>query len=347
MEAQLKALQQQVQSLQAEVAELKAQQAAAKHEHQKLEAQAAELSAKVKQQQPAVNIGGYMQTRWTSDDSSSADNAITIPRARLKFAANPTEKASFKGEIDIGKDNKPHRTKDLYMQYKLDEEWMLRVGQTKVPLGRARYDSDQTRCTLERAEVFRKMLPTSDGRDRGLFLYKNSTGPWDPDFRCALYNGQGPNTTDKNGRKNYALWLNVPAGGGLEFGGSWANGSYVDGTGHQTAQNFETAHIRYASAPWTYAVEYVRGRKMGNSIDGWYARTTYDLNPKTRLYLRVDGYDPARDTAGNYWHGYTAGVNFFLDDKTKLTVEAEHVQNDAGCTQQSYNMYATQLQLSF
>jgi len=62
-------------------------------------------------------------------------------------------------------------------------------------------------------------------------------------------------------------------------------------------------------------------------------------------YVRYDNFNPNTDAAGLYYNRYTAGLNYYINNNNKLTVEYEKIKDGANPTVK--NFYGAQYQVSF
>jgi hypothetical protein len=189
-----------------------------------------------------ISIRGYTQFRYNyalnrdelessqGDRSIGKNNEFFMRRARMIVSGQPHERVfvysqyEFAGLVDgveqVGV------LRDLYADSFLTEnkEWRIRAGLSKVPFGFENMQSSQNRLALDRNDAINSAAPNE--RDLGIFLYYAPTsvrerfrrlvnsglkGSGDYGmFGIGFYNGQGPNTREKNKNKHFVFHSMYP-----------------------------------------------------------------------------------------------------------------------------------------
>jgi len=290
-----------------------------------------------------INIRGYMQVRYnrlleTNDqlkceqcDRSWGENGgFFIRRMRIIFFGQITKKVYFYIQPDFASSASTTglnfaQLRDAYIDVGFDNnnEFRLRLGQSKVPYGFEILQSSQNRLPLDRSDGLNSGL--SNERDLGGFFY------WAPKakralfsrlvrdglkgsgdygiFGFGLYNGQTANKPELNDNLHVVSRLTYPfefkgqifEPGIQAYTGKYTLASDQLSTGVKTNENRTYADERIAASiimypkPFGFQVEYNIGRgpeynKTTDSIEvqnlaGGYALINYklDLN-KTVLF---------------------------------------------------------------
>ncbi|SFA81560.1 porin [Algoriphagus aquimarinus] len=191
-----------------------------------------------------IHLGGYMQVRNNGlfqtnsnleceqcDEAWGGEqNSLSLRRLRFKiygqihprvfFYFQPDFSKSVTGAHNVGK------VKDAFVDLGLDRnnEFRLRVGQSKVPFGYENLQSSSQRLPLDRDDALNSGL--KDERDLGVFFYWASkqkrslmkelkkdgmkhSGNFGV-FALGIYNGQTANHPDKNGKFHVVTRFSLP-----------------------------------------------------------------------------------------------------------------------------------------
>ena len=194
------------------------------------------------------SIGGYVQLRYNELFESNPNleceqcdhfwgndgNGLSFRRVRFKFSGQITPRVFFYIQPDfaksVGSANHVGILKDAYFDIGLDKDnqYKLRLGQSKVPYGFENMQSSSDRLPLDRNDAMNSGL--KDERDLGVFfmwvskdkkklmekLYKENmkhSGDFGV-FAFGLYNGQTGNNSDKNKKFHFVTRFSYP----MQFG---------------------------------------------------------------------------------------------------------------------------------
>jgi len=191
-----------------------------------------------------IHLGGYMQVRYNGlfqtnpeleceqcDEAwGGEENSLSLRRLRFKiygqihprvfFYFQPDFSKSVTGSQNVG------RLKDAYVDLGLDRnnEFRLRIGQSKVPFGYENLQSSSQRLPLDRDDALNSAV--KDERDLGIFFYwaskekRNMMKELKKDgmkhsgdfgvFAFGIYNGQTANHSDKNGKFHVVTRFSLP-----------------------------------------------------------------------------------------------------------------------------------------
>ena len=264
-----------------------------------------------------VEVSGYLQSRFTSDQTRSPHSDFVVSRARIKLSGEIAEQVSFVTSFDVAMKT---LLKDAFVAWK-EGPWEIHLGQRKVPFGHEIPQSDAVRLSLERDKVF-SVFPST--YDRGAFFnYRASRRQLPVTLTLAILNGNGSNP-DNNDHKNLALRIqaNPPWGG---MGASYYSGDYLDdATGITTAAVRSGVDFQYDLQPVGVRGEYVGGRSKGASIEGWYLEATYSLPTTPGIILvRQSGFDPDTDAPSDEYRRTLIGYAYHLhdDQNARLTLQ--------------------------
>lgn len=209
---------------------------------------------------------------------------------------------------------------DLFLSFGFIPHHTIDVGQKKIPVSMEGLESSAKLDFAERAIVsgatFRGVRGFGDFREPGVQL----TGDWPYIlYTAGVFNGEGPNTADKNDRKDAGERVVVKPVPWLHLGGSRYDG-WLGST--KDTKNRTGAEFKLDYDPVFVKGEYIRAHDGAIRKEGWYASTGYrfrglhvgnvalDLQPA----VRYEQFDPDMDLGGDTIEGPTVGVNLFFDD---------------------------------
>ncbi len=198
---------------------------------------------KQKEWYESVQIRGYLQTRYNRlfetnpdlkceqcDKSWGNDGGFFIRRMRIIFYGQISKRVYFYVQPDFassaGSTGHLAQLRDAYFDLGLDKnnEFRIRLGQSKVPYGFENMQSSQNRLPLDRNDALNSAV--SNERDLGAFFY------WAPKATRALYsslvkdglrgsgdygvfafgayNGQTANQSEKNNNLHFVSRISCP-----------------------------------------------------------------------------------------------------------------------------------------
>ena len=190
-----------------------------------------------------ISLRGYMQVRYNRlfetnpqlkceqcDKSWGDKGGLFIRRGRLVFSGKVTDRVFFYIQPDFasssGTTQNLLQLKDAYVDLGFDQnnEFRVRIGQSKVPYGFENMQSSQNRLPLDRADGLNSGL--ANERDLGAFFYwapsstrklfadfvrENLKGSGDYGvFGFGVYNGQTANKAELNNSMHVVSRLSIP-----------------------------------------------------------------------------------------------------------------------------------------
>ena len=213
-------------------------------------AQSIPVKKTTKQWFETISLRGYMQVRYNrlletnsklkceQCDKSWGDNGgLIIRRGRLILSGNLTDNIYFYIQPDFGSSAGTSlnifQLRDAYFDvgFDKDNEYRIRIGQSKVPFGFENMQSSQNRIPLDRADALNSAV--SNERDLGAFFYwapketrklysefvrENLKGSGDYGvFGFGVYNGQTANKAELNNSIHVVSRLSVPIKVGNQY----------------------------------------------------------------------------------------------------------------------------------
>jgi len=278
----------------------------------------------------AMKLSGFTQFEGLAQ-SAGTDN-LTVRRARFSLTGDLLKNLKFKVGVDAVKSP---LLIDAQIDWTIRPAAAFRFGQFKVPFSQESLSSSADLDFVERSQAVLKLVPGQDlgssGRDIGaLFTGRASIF----EYSVGLFNGAGINKSDTNSQKDLAARLAVRPANGLSLAASVYDGRY-------SAQSGAVPVIRDRAgveAAWTFRVfslkgEYIWARDGEVDKSGGYLQAGVFLRPKKiQALLRFDAYDKDRGAPGDRSEAWTAGLNWFFAERTKLQVNYVLTRLEDGTT---------------
>ncbi|MFN5422230.1 MAG: porin [bacterium] len=286
-----------------------------------------------------ISLRGYMQVRYNRlletnpklkceqcDRSWGEKGGVFIRRGRLIFSGNLTDRVFFYIQPDFGSSSGTTQNlvqlRDAYFDIGFDKnnEFRVRIGQSKVPYGFENMQSSQNRLPLDRADALNSAV--SNERDLGAFFYwapkstrklfadfvrENLKGSGDYGvFGFGVYNGQTANRAELNNSLHVVTRLSVPIKLGNQYiepgiqayAGKYVLPSDLRSNNVKAVSSFEFNDRRIAGTfilypkPFGIQAEYTTGQGPRynpildsievRSLSGGYATISYKITGKRK-----------------------------------------------------------------
>ena len=314
-------------------------------------------------------FGGYFIGTYKYSDQDGAKGGDGFNQRFIRLYVDGTILNDFNYRLQMQvSGNSPHM-KDFFVEWAHWKEFKVKVGQFKRPFSFENPYNPWDVGAGDYSQLVRKLAGIGDyngepgaagGRDQGIQL-QGDLFPVSTDkhrlihYQVGLFNGQGVNTGDRNGRKDLIGTLQVQPLKDLFIGLFGWTGNYV-GTTDKTARTVTVdrnrwgAGIKYEHGGWSARAEYVhsQGHKVSDhdhadgtvsgtgEADAWYATVGIPLTPWLKTYLKYDAY---RDQAT--WSTmksiYSIAPNFQIHKNLMLQLQYNHVCDKVAGTDRCYN----------
>jgi phosphate-selective porin OprO/OprP len=313
----------------------------------KLEAAKAEAEPTVTAKTGNIKIGALLQQWYISTNqkepeseyegygrseiySNYYNNTFHTRRARLNLGGDVSEDVGWYTQFEFARKDQDSESYsgtllDMWLNYRLDENDRLTVGQFKVPFGYETLVSASDLETVERAMVFSN-AKIGDFWDVGA----QYVGTFDStEVRLAIVQGEGQSKHDADDRLDVCARVNVKPQmlPGLEIGGSVYSGK--DDKANEN-RSYWGGHVVYTADRFHFMGEYATGNTSNDlTIDsiGWYALASYAFTPEVSFVARYEEFDPDDNTSGDKIKATTAGLNYYIN-KQNAKIQANYVRYD-------------------
>jgi len=267
-----------------------------------------------------LNLGGYIQTMYSSAEGST--DSFRIKRARLKLNGEILKNLHYNLQIDAVKSP---CLLDATVEFRFSSLAHFFLGQFKVPFSLENLTSSSSLDIINRSQTVERLCPGRDirasGRDIGLAVngrFKNL------EYTLGIFNGSGINQQDNNENKDIAARMVFFPFESLSLGISHYNGRYDPGQGAEpfakTRTGLETSAVK---GKFSLKGEIIFARDAEVSKTGWYLQGGYFLAKPVQTIIRYDFFDGDKDAEGDSISVLTLGLNYFFSKKTKLQVNYE------------------------
>ncbi|HEY0864207.1 MAG TPA: porin [Lacunisphaera sp.] len=334
VEERLKALEQQVQGLAKENAELKQQLG--------WKGDAAPVLPRPGGKETKLIVGGFLQGqaefgRASDPRWAAVKDRFFFRRARIYLAGSFAEDFDFKAELDLQGNTlgagtgQLARANEIYINWHKYAYANLRFGQLKPAFGGEALASDTGIFTIERSLANDRL---TDGRQLAasvageLFNKKLS-------YLAVVANGNGSNVSandnsrfSKSARVVYTPVATATDKLVLALDGLWTEdtnvaksdlglpGNLFTGSRHMSGVDVTWTHGRFdLNAEWLHGTFKPAGAVPAAKFDaeGWQATLAYFLIPaKLRAVVREEAFDPNTAIGGNTIRTTTLGLNYYL-----------------------------------
>lgn len=273
---------------------------------------------KVEAEQRLHQLNGYIQFRFTDDESKEA-NSFALRRLRLGMKGTLSPRTSYAILLSRDDSDKSVELLDGYIDLTTGKTSYLRAGQAKLPVGYEVLESPAVRYEPETSFATNRLFPKL--RDLGLQwqIQPRSQGPI---YNLGIFNGAGINTADDNDRKDIVAAVQIPFESGSIF-----LSDYQGRTGSDQDKDRFVVGLDQGNKTRLRA-EYVAGKDKGEDVVGWYTRLSHQCTKEGTAYAKYEIFDEDRDSSDDLYRALSLGWVQELDARTRLTLSWEHREVD-------------------
>jgi phosphate-selective porin OprO/OprP len=291
----------------------------------------------------AFKLSGYAHILGTIQKTGL--DSVSIRRVRFTLSAEIIKNLKAKVQVDVGR---APSLIDAQFDYTFSDFIGLRFGQFYVPFGVESTTSTAALDFINQSIAVEKLAPGRDiatqGRDVGAIL----TGKYSIfNYNFGLFNGSGAGKAETNDAKDFAGRFGIKPFGFLSLGASFYQGKYSATTGAPSVRRDKTGFdAALAFGDVSLKGEYLRATDDKIDKDGWFVQAGWFILPKkVQVVAKYDTLDTNLDVVDNGLRLFTAGVNWFLSDKSKIQFNYEYLRNEL--SQTVNQAFLVQLQTGF
>lgn len=259
----------------------------------------------------APKFGGYYIGKYSYSDRDAAHGGDGFSQRLIRMYVDGTILTDFKYRIQIQANNASFHMKDVFIEWQRYEYFKVKFGQYKRAFGFENPMNPWDISTGDYSLMTKKLTGHSDylgentsngGRDQGLQIQgdflKMKDGRNLFHYQLGIWNGQGINTSDKDGKKDIIGTIQVQPVQDLWVGFFGWKGNWIDASGTSYDRNRYAFGAKYDHDGWTARAEYAHGQSnngKGNA-DAWYVVGGWPVNDWFKLSAQYQTY-----RAGKHW----------------------------------------------
>jgi len=302
-----------------------------------------------------IQLSGYTQVRYKSQQETGKVDGFDIRRARLDIRGNVSPYFSYRLQTDFAGTPK---LIDAYAEIKIYDCFNFTIGQAKIPFSMENLASSNKMESIDRSQVVEALvgrgqdvIGNQNGRDIGVQLggsFVKSENRFLFDYKIGLFNGSGINAADKNENKDFVGRLVAHPVKGFDIGGSYYTGKGNFGKPTPTDQdrNRYGIELNYEYKRFFVRGEFIEGKDGSITRNGWYAQTGYFLIPaKFQLIAKYDTYDTDTSVSNDVSTAYLIGATYNFNNWSRI--QAGYTIKKEEGPEISNNFGVIQYQISF
>ncbi|WP_321297417.1 porin [Marinifilum fragile] len=288
-----------------------------------------------------VNVFGFIQPKFEYNQMDTGDdtNTFDFNRARIGVMGKIPYDISYYVVLEASPDNQRHDGDayllDAFVTYTRFNFARISMGSFKSPISLELNTPCHKLHTINRSKVV-SQLATPD-RDRGIMILGGADTTLFQ-YSFAITNGPGLFEKDDNKSKDYAARLVCNPHQNLKIGASYKFGKSESST--EGAPDDERtrwgADFQYTNGAFMLQGEYLYGKDEGSYTtgggcgeelvmhtgsvkrDGMFLMGMYRFNNNLQPVVKFEYFDSDKDMGNNTEFCTTYGLNYFLNDWTKI-----------------------------
>ncbi len=318
----------------------------------------------------APQFSGYVIGRYRYSSQDGAHNGAGFDFRNVRVSVTGTVLKDFAYKIQMELAGSPH-IKDVYIEWQRFKELHVKFGQYKRNFTFENPYNPWDIGLGDYSQAVRKLAGYSDytysegngnngGRDIGLLLsgdlFKVNGGRYRlVHYEAGVYNGQGINTSDSNGKKDWIGLIALQPVEGLMVGVSGWKGS-ITADGVTVPRNRWSAGVKYEHKNWSARAEYLHhsGHKTSDYVaaqdeepahwkgnaraDGWYATVGVPCLRWLKVYAKYDAYR-ADATNGSLCTMYSLCPNFQLHKNLMFQVQYNYMHDKTSADRNYHELW--------
>ena len=300
----------------------------------------AQLGRKLTDYASAPKFGGYFIGKYAYSDQDGAKGGAGFSQRLIRLYVDGTILTDFKYRIQMQVNNSTFHMKDYFVEWSHWKELAVKVGQYKRAFLFENPYNPWDVGAGDYSQISNCIAGISDkdgnvgngGRDQGLQVQGDlfpakSDGHRFLHYQLQVMNGQGINTGDANGHKDFIGSLQVQPVKDLYLGLFGWTGDYVTAAGAEVDRNRWAASVKYEHNDWTVRAEYataIAGEKeQSGAADALYVTAGVPIKDWLKVYLKWDEFRSAA-TSDTSHDIYSACANFRLHKNLNFQLEFRH-----------------------
>ena len=235
----------------------------------------------------APKFGGYYIGRYSYSDQAGSHGGAGFNQRLIRAYVDGTIFKDFKYRIQVQVNNASFHMKDVFLEWQRYSFFKIKFGQYKRAFG---FENPMNPWDITAGDysLFTKALTGHDdyvkkaagagsdsdgGRDQGLQIqgdFGKMKGGYDLiHYQIGIWNGQGINTSDADGKKDVIGTIQVQPIKNLFIGFFGWHGDYIY-NGVEHSKNRYAFGLKYDDKGWTLRSEWGHGQSDLGKADAWY-----------------------------------------------------------------------------
>ena len=235
----------------------------------------------------APKFGGYYIGRYSYSDQAGSHGGAGFNQRLIRAYVDGTIFKDFKYRIQVQVNNASFHMKDVFLEWQRYSFFKIKFGQYKRAFG---FENPMNPWDITAGDysLFTKALTGHDdyvkkaagagsdsdgGRDQGLQIqgdFGKMKGGYDLiHYQIGIWNGQGINTSDADGKKDVIGTIQVQPIKNLFIGFFGWHGDYIY-NGVEHSKNRYAFGLKYDNKGWTLRSEWGHGQSDLGKADAWY-----------------------------------------------------------------------------
>ena len=294
--------------------------------------------------QSTPKVGGYIIGSYKYSDLDGANGGPGFGCRLIRLYVDGSIFNDFKYRIQLQVNGASPHTKDFYVEWAKYKTFSVKMGQFKRAFTFENPMNPWDVGVGDFSFLVQKFAGMGDrlgeanvgGRDLGIQVQGDLLPIGDDKhnllhYQLGLWNGQGINANDKDGKKDIIGTLQVQPIKGLKLGVfGWA-GNWIDGTGQNWARQRVSAGVSYDNADnWTVRAEYATAladeKEQSGAADALYVTVGVPVQDWLKVYLKWDEFRSGASSATSH-DMYSACANFRLHKNLNFQLEYRRHEN--------------------
>lgn len=299
-------------------------------------------------------FGGYFIGKYAYTDQEGQHGGEGFSQRFIRAYVDGTILDDFKYRVQVQVNNSAMHMKDYFVEWSHWAELAVKAGQYKRAFLLENPYNPWDVGAGDYSQIARQLAGIGDkdgtvangGRDQGIQLQgdlfpSRRDGHRFLHYQLQMMNGQGINSADANGRKDFIGTLQFQPIRDLSFAVFGWTGNYVAADGTTQDRNRWAASVSYKRSGWVARAEYAHSQGHLHA-DGWYATVGVPCTPWLTLYTKYDAYR-SRKTWGSMKTIYSIVPNVQIHKNLLFQVQYNRVHDrslaSSGCNEVWGEMY--------
>lgn len=291
-------------------------------------------------------FGGYYIGKYAYNDKDFSKGGDGLTQRLIRAYVDGTILNDFKYRVQVQMNNGSFHMKDVFVEWAKYDYFKVKVGQYKRAFGFENPMNPWDISTGDYSLMTKYLTGHNDyvgddagssngGRDQGIqvqgdFLKVGKDNHYLFHYQVGLWNGQGINNKDKDGKKDLIGTIQVQPIKNLFIGVFGWKGNYIASNGVNYDRNRYAFGVKYDNKGWTLRSEYAHGQSnhdKGNA-EAWYIVGGMPVNDWFRVSAQYQCYrkDKTWERSQNI---YSIIPEFQLHKNLKLQIQYNYNDNRA------------------